>query len=816
MRLLTSARWRHEHRRALRLLIAAASSLTLLAGLGTAALAAAGSGGFGDSQVGTSNADGILLATNQRVKPIGSRLLVDNGRLLSSSISPNGQYLAALTWYDFTGFLTMFDLKTGKIIQQIGTGAGTDKAIGDGTVAADGPLWSADGKSLWFPQTSDLVHFTVGADGTVSSPVVITLATTINNLTTGSTTVPDLPSGMALSQDGAQLYVALNGVNKLGVIDTATNKLTKVIAVGNAPRQVVLVGNHAFVSNEGGRPAKPGEFTNQSDGTAIVASKVTGAATTGTVSEVNLVSGKEVKEIRVGLEPTAEYLAPDGTLMVANSNDDTFSLINPATATVVQTVNVNPLPGSTVGSYPNAITMPNASTILVSIGRDNALAVYGYSGPRTPVKYEGLLPTDFYPVNAAYDPAIGKIVVTNDKGIGSRGPDSTIDKGPGTAPGAESVTGHNTYDDTGSLTEFAMPSMAALGTVHQPRCSPTTTGPTCSPARPLRNCNAAPAAVPQRLGCPSTIKHVFLIVRENRTYDQVLGDIGKGNSDPTLAQFGATITPNAHALANTYGLFDNFYDEGTLSADGHNWLVQADANDYIEKEFGAFYRSYPAQGGDALAYQRDGFLWNAAEAAGADRAKAYGEYNNFLTQPSPVPSWSAYYQDSQILEGKASGPLPVPDLRGHLRRHPLAQRHRRPRIPRVRPRHPGPVPGRHLGAVLRPERKTGQLANLNLIWMPDDHTAGVGTGDPNPVAEVADNDLAVGRIIDTISHSKFWASSAVFVVEDDTQNGADHVDGHRGPLLVASPYAKRASWTTRTTPSSTWCGPSSRCSASPR
>ena len=134
----------------------------------------------------------------------------------------------------------------------------------------------------------------------------------------------------------------------------------------------------------------------------------------------------------------------------------------------MQTVNVNPLPGSTVGSYPNAITMPDPSHILVSIGRDNALAVYGYSGPRQPVQYQGLLPTDFYPVDAAYDPAIGKIVVTNDKGIGARGPESTINKGPGTAPGAESVTGHNTYDDTGSLTEFTMPSTAALaGYTHQ-------------------------------------------------------------------------------------------------------------------------------------------------------------------------------------------------------------------------------------------------------------------------------------------------------------------------------------------------------------
>ena len=165
-----------------------------------------------------------------------------------------------------------------QVIQQVGTGIGTDKNLGDGTVAADGPLWSADGKTLWFPQTADLVRFSVAADGTVSNPVIITLEQATDQPdTTGDDHAPDLPSGMALSQDGTKLYVALNGVNELGVIDTATNQLIKAIKVGNAPRQVVLVGNDAFVSNEGGRPAKPGDFTNQSDGTAVVASKVTGA-----------------------------------------------------------------------------------------------------------------------------------------------------------------------------------------------------------------------------------------------------------------------------------------------------------------------------------------------------------------------------------------------------------------------------------------------------------------------------------------------------------------------------------------------------------
>ena len=784
---ISSTRWRHEHRRSLRRATVSTLAVALI-GAGSVAAIAATSGG---PTVGSNNGHGILLPTNQRITPLGKRLLVNNGRILSSSISPDGKYLAALTWNTFTGFLTIIDLEKNKIVQQVGTGLGSDATIGDGTVAADGPLWSRDGTSLWFPQSADLVRFAVAPNGTVSNPVVTTLETSVNNLTTGITTLPDLPSGMALSADDSTLYVALNGVNKLAEINVRTNAVSKLIAVGNAPRQVVVSGSTAYVSNEGGRPATPGDYTNQSYGTAIVADKSTGAATTGTVSQVDLVKHKETREIAVGLEPTAEYLAANGILLVANSNDDSFSVLDTATGAVSQTVNVNPLPGSTVGSYPNAITMPNANTILVSIGRDNALAEYGYSGPGTPVKYLGLLPTDFYPVGAQYDAAIGKVVVTNDKGIGARGPDSTVvQNGGGTTPAPSAVVGHNTYDDTATITTFALPSTSALAAdTHQVFVD--NGWEQLLAAKPIQHSTASPVAIPVHLGDPSNIKHVFLIVKENRTYDQVLGDIGKGNSDPSLAQFGQPVTPNQHKLANTFDLMDNFYDEGTLSADGHNWLMQADANDYIEKEFGAFYRSYPAQGGDALAYQRDGFLWNAAENAG-NTVKAFGEYNNFLTEPAPIPSWSDYYKDSQILEGKAKGALPVPESAVNTYAD----------IPSLNAIDDHAYPAFNLGIpdqyredvwnqAFTTEQSNNSVPNLSLIWMPDDHTAGVGTGDPNPVAEVADNDLAVGRMIDTISHSKIWSSSAVFVLEDDTQTGADHVDGHRGPLYIASPYAKR-------------------------
>jgi len=758
-----------------RALIAGAAALCLSAA-GVASADLAGVDPFGTAQVGQEVNGATLLPTNQWISPIGNRVEVNNARLLSSTLSPDGTKMAALSWNDFTGVLTIIDVKSGKVLQQVGTGATGDPVLGDGTVAADGPLYSPDGKTLWFPQSADLLRFSVNADGTVApSPTMIKLSGPNGDA---------LPSGMALSADGSTLYAALNGNNTLGVIDTATNQLVNEIPVGNAPRQVVIAGNQAYVSNEGGRPAKPGEFTNLSDGTSIVADKSTGGAISGTVSVVDLGAQKETSEIPVGLQPTAMYLN-GSALFVANSNDDSMSLIDTGSNTVAQTVHTNPVPGAQVGSYANAITMPDATHVLVSIGRDNAIAVYHYEGLSTPLRFQGLLPTDWYPVQVQADPALGnRIVVTNDKGIGSRGPASTISKGPGTQP----ATGHNTYDDTGTVTTFELPDDGSL-----PGYTHTVYTDNAWNQLPAVNSGATdtvPSVVPRRIGGHSPIKHVFVIVKENRTYDQVLGDLGQGNGAPSLAQFGQAITPNSHAMAQRFGNFDNFYDAGTLSADGHNWIVQAGANDYVEKEFGAFYRSYPAQGGDALAYQRDGFIWNAAQRAGLSVA-AFGEYANFFNIPNTgAPTWNQWYQDSQILEGKASGPLPVPiDKYRTYADIPSLNAILDPAYPKFNLDVPDQYRVDIWERAFRKAEATGQLPNLNLMWLPNDHTSGVGSGDPYPIAQVADNDLALGRIVSDISHSKFWRNTAIFVLEDDPQNGVDHVDGHRSVLWTISPWS---------------------------
>jgi YVTN family beta-propeller protein len=788
----------HPRRRIRGRFVLAGILVALALSVGMASAAISGYSPFSTGHVGSTYANGVLLPTNQWISPLGKRILDSQERLLTSSVSPNGQFLAALGWNDFSATLTVFDLKTGTVVShtELSNAVGGDT---DTTASPDGPLFSSDGSTLWVPQTGGIARFSFdGATGAATQTAFIPLcgstATSSQcdpNYGPTDTTGDWIPSGMALSPDGNSLYVALNGDNSLGVINTQTNALTSTVPVGNAPRQVVLADNGtvAYVSNEGGYRAngKASEFTNLSDGTPIVASKVTGAAITGTVSVVNLTTGKEERQIKVGLQPTALDQVGDA-LFVANSNDDSFSVIDETTGRVVQTVKNNPVPGATVGSYANAITL-DGDKLLVSIGRDNAIAVYTYRGLSRPITYDGLIPTDWYPVAVDVDTALGanRIVVTNDKGIGARGPVTSINKGPDSAI----ATGHNTYNDTGTLTMFSLPNASQLAR----ETKLVFRNNDWNQIKPFNDgaYDTVPSVIPKQLGGASAIKHIVVIVKENRTYDQIYGKLGEGNGDPADAQFGGEVSPNFAALAKRFGDLDNFYDEGTLSADGHNWIVQAEANDYVEKEFGAFYRSYPSQGGDALAYQRDGFLWNAAKRAGVS-VQNFGEYvYNPYSLPKGTPNWVQFYKEAQWLQDGEKGAAPIADPCKYVKTESD--------IPSLNaitdhcfPNFQLTIPDQYRVdtwlPVFHKQEQTGQMPKLSFMWLMSDHTEGVGEGEPDPVAEVADNDLAVGRVVSEISHSKFWKSTAIFVVEDDTQNGVDHVDGHRGPVDVISPYSK--------------------------
>ena len=346
-----------------------------------------------------------------------------------------------------------------------------------------------------------------------------------------------------------------------------------------------------------------------------------------------------------------------------------------------------------------------------------------------------------------------KLVVANNKGVGALGPDA------GAAPlVAAPGGGISPIDVRGSASVIPLPGaeglhVATATVFHNNGWDLGTTLLRGSPAAP-------PRAIPENVGEPSLIKHVFYVIKENRTYDQVLGDDPRGNGDPSKVQFGAPVTPNHHALASEFPLFDNFYVNGALSADGHYWLMQSYSTDYIEEAFGDFSRSYPYDGGDALAYSPTPFLWEHARRHGRS-VRVYGEMADHADKSgtrSDIPSLDA------ILDRK----YPRFDLRVKDRARAALFK-----------------------ASLADQLARNAVPNLTILQLPMDHTRGLGPGVTAPISDMADNDYALGEIVEAISSSAIWRESAIFVVEDDAQGGLDHVDGHRTLAYVISPYAKR-------------------------
>ncbi|MDP4155665.1 MAG: alkaline phosphatase family protein, partial [Bacillota bacterium] len=557
--------------------------------------------------------------------------------------------------------------------------------------------------------------------------------------------------------------------------------LTKV-AVENAPTSVLVNGNYAYVTNQGGRKAQPGDTTVDSSGTPVVTDK-TGATTTGSVSVVDLSTNKVVKNIEVGVQP--ERMTQSGQfIFVTNTNSDTVSVIDSKTNNVVQTIDIKPYPNSPKGSAPNAVKMVDGK-LMVSLGRDNAIAVYDWQGPDRTPELQGLLPTAWFPVDIAVDSTNKNLVVANADGIGSRGPARNL-----TIQGI-TVNGHQTYAQEGSLSLIPFPTADALAKgTDQVYKDNNWYGLKDLNAKPREN--KKPVAMPERVGEPSTIKHVFYIIKENRTYDQVLGDIRKGNSEPALTQFPQQVTPNLHKLANTFPLLDNTYNSGIQSASGHQWVMQATNNDYEDKETDtANVKSYPGGAGDAMAYAPTGHLWDQALKYGKN-VENFGEDTTGFTGPAPFGTWSDWYKDSQILSGTQQGNLHVP-IGNYSATYDIPSLG--PITYKPFPTFDMNIPDQYRFEIFKQQFeqhvKNNDLPALNTMWVTNDHTSGSATGSPTPQAMVADNDLAVGKIVDLISHSPYWKDSVIFVTEDDSQNGLDHVDGHRQPAYVISPWVKR-------------------------
>jgi YVTN family beta-propeller protein len=778
----------------------------LAAGLSLPGLAAAQSKEFPTYVTGPQPNGSWVVSSGQVITPAGVQVnLGDRVRAKAIALNPNlrTHTAAVLTLgvssSDVTaGAVEVFDTNTGIVLQDYIT-------FGvDASGSYSGIAYSADGKHLVFSQDSSNVTITnVNEEGLlednaqISVPPDNSFITCFPNSPPGAYAVPcgtfytpstSYPGGLALSNDGKSAYALLNQNDTVAQIDLTTGTEGEQIRVGNAPHSILIdgKGTTAYVSNEGGRAATEGDFQIWSAGTEIVADPVVGAAITGTVSVVDLASMKVTATIATGLHPTG--LAFYGRyLLVANTYSDTISVIDTTTNEVAWTIDLGlpiGVPGegqAAYGAAPNAIAVDGTKGVAyVALYNANAIGVVNLTkGVKNPVM--GMIPVAYAPSSVVLDQSRNALIVANDKGIGTRYSFECD----------YNVCDYNTHQDNGTINIVPVPDSRTLETMTKKvfennHWDLTENIKSASGGNP----DAKPVAIPAKIGDPSLIKHVFLIIRENRTYDQILGDVAAGNGDPKLAVFGGKDTPNVHKLVKRFPLLDNFYDPSRQSADGHQWIQEGMAPYADDIQSPDWVRSYPGgNGGDALAYQNKGFLFSEAAAAGLP-LKLYGEYveNDTFNPPNgshKEPTWTQFYNDSRRFEHGKEKTLFYQNTVQAESSVPAVYDHLITNFPQFDLGIPDQFRVDLWVQDFNNDVANGTVPALSILWVMCDHTGGPPTVD----AEQADNDLGVGRIIDYISHSNVWSSSAIFIEEDDAQNGVDHVDGHRSPGYIVSPYA---------------------------
>jgi len=564
--------------------------------------------------------------------------------------------------------------------------------------------------------------------------------------------------------------VPLIADNQLAAVDLARRELVGKAATGIAPFGAAVShdGAISFVTNWGGRVAKPGETTAQTGHAPDqVVVDARGVASTGTVTRIDLGTLTTTNTIGVGLHPTAiVWDEPGERLYVANGNSDSVSVIDTRRMAAAQTFAVAPFAVQAAGIAPTALALSkDRATLYVACGGINAIAVLdAHTGA-----LRGLIPTAWYPNGLSISPDGEWIAVSALLGVGSGWRDSPSKRYVHANRGAVAVLPVPDAAQLASYTSAVSRNnrMDLAGTMEK--------APAAGRAR-----QAIP--VPARAGDPSTIEYVVFIIKENRTYDQVFGDIEKGNGDKSLVMFGRNVTPNQHKLAEEFVLLDNFYATGGNSADGHQWLTQANEVDYCMWP-GYAGRSYPYDGTDPIAYSKNGFLWDYALGRGKT-VRVYGEYAGSLAVPLAerqklLQRWQAGDHFAHDWDTKA----PIAPLN-----HILAKN-----FPAWSANIPDVARARIFMDDLKGMEAARSMPNLTLLQLPSNHTNGTTGGSSTPQAMVADNDLALGQVVEALTKSRFWSKMAILVVEDDAQNGVDHVDGHRTVALAISPYVRRAS-----------------------
>ncbi|HEV3057510.1 MAG TPA: bifunctional YncE family protein/alkaline phosphatase family protein [Vicinamibacterales bacterium] len=659
-------------------------------------------------------ADGtILLPNGWSISPAGKSLNV--GTLpLNLVTSPDGKYAIVTNDGISKPLLTVVDLTTSKV-----------KGTTSINSAWLGLAWHPDGTRLYSSgaNQNNVQEFTY-ADGTLTSARTFTLPAQKGDTFAG---------GLAVSGDGRWLYATRLFAMTLSAIDLTSGQVTETISLPAEPYTCVVSpdGQTVFVSLWGGQQVR--------------------------AYAVNPL--REKMTLDTGEHPSAMALSLDGKrLFVASANSSVVNVFNTFSGLPLEDISTALFPDAPRTTTPDALTVsPDGRTLLVALADMNAVAVVDVSNIGQSF-VEGFIPTGWYPTGVAYSRDGKQILVLS---------------GKGNTPAANPLSGGWDSRLRGLLSIVPTPDRLALADLTRRTygLTPYTDAIRLTPSNvPIGS------PVPRVVGGSSPIKHVFYIIRENRTYDQILGDIPEGNGAPNLTLFGRDVTPNAHAVAQNFALFDNFYTDADVSYDGHSFSTAAYATDVVQKLWQTLYAGrgglYLGEGGGFmrnpfgnLAAPESGYLWDYATRAGVS-VRSYGEF---------------VYHVSKSPAGDVVADANVPGLKGL-----------------VAPAYAGfdldIADNKRVDSWLAEFRdfvSNGNLPTLSILHLGNDHTKGTAPGALSPRAMIADNDLALGRIVETISSSVYWRDSAIFVVEDDAQSGPDHVDSHRSVLLVASPFAKR-------------------------
>ena len=623
-----------------------------------------------------------------------------------------------------------------------------------------GLAWHPDGQRLFSSgAASNTVQEMSWTNGRLRAGAKYNVAKTVApvraNSTRPSASAQTFVGGIAVHPDGTRLYAVHVFGQFVSALDLATHE---VIATADLP-------------------AEPYTSLLSADGDTLFVSLWGG----GRVMMFDPKTLAPKGEIAVGEHPNAMALSADGNrLYVACANTNSVWSIDVWAKKATEQISISLFPKAPPGSTPNALAIsPDGKRLAVANADNNTVAMVDISKDAG-ARAVGFIPSGWYPTGVLFSRDGKQLFVLSGKGLTSaanpRGPQGGIPYADGQYSGSMLE---------GSISIVDVPDEPTLQkyTKLVYDLTPYTDDTRLAPAAAVGQ-----SPIPRRVGDPSPIKHVFYIIRENRSYDQVLGDLDRGNGDPTLTLFGENVTPNAHAIAREFITLDNFYVNAEVSYSGHAYSMGAIANDFVEKiwpiNYGGRGGVYLGEGTGKMrtpygniAAPGNGYIWDECNRKKVS-VRSYGEFvsrNNAQAQ-TVAPGYDPNATSGGVGPLKAS----VPGLEGKI--HPTYP----PFDLKIRDQVRADIWLREFNEF----EKNGQLPQLSIIKIGDDHTNGTAANSPTPRAMVADNDLALGRIVEAISHSVYWKDSAIFVLEDDSQNGPDHVDAHRSPGYVISPYVR--------------------------